>query len=291
MDGILFLAHGTIRELSELPDFLRKIRRGREPSSQLIAELTHRYEAIGGSPLLRTTQAQARAVSEATGLPSFVAMRLWHPSVEEVMPEVVSAGVRRLCLLPLAQFSVDVYATAAKREIADLGGAASRIELLSAPAWGSDPEYISAQARLIERHMADGSETIILTAHSLPRRVIEMGDSYARETRSCADAIERELGKPVELAYQSEGADGGEWIGPRLEDVLERCAARGDASVVVAPFGFLSDHVETLYDLDLEAKLRAESLGLAWTRVPALNLDPAFVQALANIARRTLESG
>lgn len=286
--GVLLLAHGTVNELSELPAFLTRIRRGRPPGDELIAEMTHRYQAIGGSPLLRFTNEQAAALQRATGLPCFVAMRLWQPGVEEVLPQVAEAQVQRLCLLPLAPFSVDVYCSAARAAQSKLPGPAAQIELVPAPAWGTHPDFIAASAELIQRHLPERPAELILTAHSLPMAIIRGGDSYGTQAAECAAAIGQALGRPVTLAFQSEGAGGGEWLGPGLEQTLRRCAERGVQHVVVAPFGFLADHVETLYDLDIEARQLAEQLGLGWTRVPALNLEPAFIRALAAIAHSTL---
>lgn len=294
MDGILFLAHGTIGDTSELPEFLKRIRRGRAASDELIQELRRRYETIGGSPLLETTKRQADAVSELTKLPSFVAMRLWHPTVEEVLPRVRQAGVTRLCLLPLAQFSVEVYANAAREAIAArqaiTGSGDASMDLVTVPNWSQDPAYLDAQAQLIARHLPDEPCTLIMTAHSLPMAVIARGDNYARDVEVCHEAITSRLGHAAHLAYQSEGADGGQWLGPSLKETLEHCAAAGERHVVVAPIGFLADHVETLYDLDIEAREHARALNLRWTRVPALGLDSAFIAALADLAERTLAS-
>src|SRR5690606_24515951 len=130
-------------------------------------------------------------VSRLTNLPCFVAMRLWHPTVEEVLPMVRDAGVSRLCLLPLAQFSVDVYSGAARGAIVSSG--AADIEVVSTPNWSRDPAYLDAQAQLIERYLPDGDCTLILTAHSLPTVVIARGDRYARDAQACSAAIAHRL--------------------------------------------------------------------------------------------------
>ncbi len=289
-DGVLLLAHGTVRDNSELADFLTVIRRGRAPSEELVAEMTRRYDAIGGSPLLHVTNAQASALAASLGKPCFVAMRLWHPRVQDVLQEVAAQGVERLCLLPLAPFSVDVYNDAAKRAQASLAGAAAAIELVGAAPWGEHAGFVEAQATLIRRHLPEGEghTALILTAHSLPTRIIAAGDGYADQARACAAAVGKSLQLPYRLAFQSEGADGGQWLGPSLVETLRNCAASGVRHVVLAPFGFLADHVETLYDLDIEAQAMAEEFGLTLTRVPALNTEPLFIEALADIARRTL---
>ncbi len=293
--AVLLLAHGTVSSNAELPAFLSKIRRGRPPPPGLIEELEKRYDAIGGSPHLALTRQQAEALSAKMGCECFVAMRLWKPSVAEVLPQIAERGIRRVCLLPLAPFSVEVYDQAARAEAQELG---SPLELLSVDSWGRDPAFVRAQARWIESYTAQriaehrplpNETAIVLTAHSLPMRAIAAGDTYGPEAQACAEAIGAELGRPVKLAYQSQGADAGDWLGPDLKQTLEELSHEGVRHVVLAPFGFLSDHVETLYDLDIEAKAWAEQLELGFTRVPALNTNPAFITALAGIAERALK--
>lgn len=283
-DGVLLLAHGTIHDVSELPDFLKSVRRGRPAPEALVTEMRHRYEVIGGSPLLRYTEEQARGLESRLGLPVQVAMRLWSPRVEQVIPDLLARGVNRVCLLPLAPFSVDVYVDAAKQAAGSLGDG---LTWVSVGAWGSDPGFIAAHVELISRHVPP-ELPLVVTAHSLPTRVIAMGDRYASEVEVCVAAIARGLGRELHLAYQSQGADGGDWLGPDLASVLRKLAEEGAERVAIAPVGFLADHVETLYDLDVEARAECAHLGLTLTRVPALNTEPTFLDALAALARRAL---
>ncbi|HEX2732409.1 MAG TPA: ferrochelatase [Polyangiaceae bacterium] len=288
MDGILLVAHGTIKQLDELPEFLRRIRRGREPSPELLAEMRRRYERIGGSPLLEITRAQASALEAVSSLPTLVAMRLWEPSVENVLLDAAAQGITRLAVLPLAPFSVDVYFAAALEAQKSLEGPAREIELVRVGPWALHAGFVEAQARLIALGLPTTESELVLTAHSLPLFVIRAGDAYADLVQACAVAIGQKLGRRVTLAYQSEGADGGQWLGPSLEQSLRGSAARGVRQVSVAPFGFLADHVETLYDLDIEARELAHALGLEWSRIPALNTDARFIAALAAIAQDAL---
>jgi protoporphyrin/coproporphyrin ferrochelatase len=284
-DGVLLLAHGTIHDVSELADFLKSVRRGRPAPEALVAEMRHRYEAIGGSPLLRYTRDQASGLETRLGVPVEVAMRLWDPRVEEVLPRLLARGVRRVCLLPLAPFSVDVYVEAAKAAAASLGE--TGVEWVSVGAWGTDPAFIASHVELIQRTVKQ-DQPLVLTAHSLPTRVIAMGDRYAIEVEACVAAIAASLGRPVHLAYQSQGADGGDWLGPDLQTVLQQLTTQGETNVAIAPVGFLADHVETLYDLDVEVRALCEHLGLTLTRVPALNTEPSFLDALAGLVTRAL---
>jgi ferrochelatase len=287
--GVLLIAHGTIDDLSELPEFLKSVRRGRPAPESLIAEMRHRYSAIGGSPLLRYTREQAAGLEQRLGMPVAVGMRLWKPRVEDVLPQLLAQGVRRVCLLPLAPYSVDVYVNAAKEAAATLSSEHDIANLEWAPVspWGTDVRFIEAHTELIRRTVPD-DVPLVLTAHSLPQRVIAMGDTYDVEVQSSVRAIEARLGRPVHLAYQSQGADGGEWLGPDLPSVLRRIADTGARRVALAPVGFLADHVETLYDLDVEAKALCSELGLELIRVPALNTEPAFLDALAGLVRRAI---
>jgi ferrochelatase len=293
--GILLVAHGTVSQLADLPAFVARIRHGRPPPPGLVDELRHRYEAIGGSPLLRVTEEQARALEAKTGLQVLLGMRLWEPSVESALREAARRAVKRLVLVPLAPFSVAVYGAAAQRSleaVRDELGAATP-ELVVSEAWGCEPAFVEAQRAALAASLSSAapSHAVVLTAHSLPRAAIRAGDRYQAEVEASAAAIADRLGLACELCYQSQGADGGEWLGPDLRQTLERLAQRGVKHVTLSPFGFLADHVETLYDLDIEARARATALGLSFERVPALNAAPGLIEALANVALRALGSG
>lgn len=289
-DAVLLIAHGTVTDLDDLPEFLLHIRHGRPASPALIEELRRRYRAIGGSPLLEITRAQATALEKRLGLQVLVGMRLWDPTLEQAFRDAARRNIDRLCVLPLAPFSAHVYAEAANRAYHELASelGASLPSLIHVPAWGTAPELVDAHVRQIAAVVENSDAALILTAHSLPERVISAGDLYAEQVQQSAEAISAGLGQPCRLAYQSQGADGGKWLGPELHQVLEETARAGARQVVVAPFGFLADHVETLYDLDIDASERARALGLDFRRVPALNADDKLVRALGAVALRAL---
>ena len=292
--GILLVAHGTVSELSDLPAFVARIRHGRPAPPGLAEELRRRYEAIGGSPLLRVTEEQARALEARSGLPVLLGMRLWEPSVEAALREAALRELKRLVLVPLAPFSVGVYAAAARRSLEAVRGelGASSPELVVCDPWGSEPAFVAAHSSLLAARSAmtatDGA--VVLTAHSLPAAAIRAGDRYQAEVEASAQAIAERLGHACELCYQSQGADGGEWLGPDLRQTFERLLRQGKKQVTLAPFGFLADHVETLYDLDIEARGWATELGLSFERVPALNTHPGLIEALHAVARRALDA-
>jgi ferrochelatase len=290
--GILLVAHGTVASAADLPAFVARIRHGRPPPPGLVEELRRRYEAIGGSPLLRVTEEQARALETRTGMPVLLGMRLWEPSVESAFREAARRGLTRLALVPLAPFSVEVYGAAARRSLESVRAelAEATPELVVCEPWGTEPAFVEAQCAALRAPLSIDSRdsAVMLTAHSLPRAAIRAGDRYQAEVEASARAIAERLARPCELAYQSQGADGGEWLGPDLRQTFERLARAGTRQITLSPFGFLADHVETLYDLDIEARAWANALGLGFERIPALNTAPGLIEALSAVALRAL---
>lgn len=286
--GVLLVAHGTVSNLDDLGAFVARIRHGRPAPPGLVEELRRRYEAIGGgSPLLETTRQQAQALAQRLEAPVLVAMRLWEPGVEQALAGAAALGLQKLVVIALAPFSQHVYWDAALQVARD---ANSGVTLVPSAPYAEEPAFVAAHVEAIERHAAPNAR-VVLSAHSLPRAVIQRGDPYARLVEAAARAIGERLGRPVRLCYQSQGADGGEWLGPTVRETLSALCAEGSEPVVWAPFGFLADHVETLYDLDVEARAIAGELGLELTRVPALNLHPGLIEALSRVAIVSISSG
>lgn len=293
--AVLLVAHGTVENLEDLPEFLKTIRRGREPSPELVSEMRERYDAIWPSPLLSITRSVAAKLEARTGIPVRVAMRLWKPFPKDVLAQMASAGIDRVIVLPLAQFSTHVYADAVKADLEMLVREGARpMQLVPIGPWGRTPALIEAQSARIREVLqplppATREKTgLVLTAHSLPSSVIAAGDPYEQEFLGAVEDIKAKIATlawHVRHAYQSQGAGGGEWLGPDLRTVME--AARGAAflRMVVAPIGFLADHLEILYDLDIEAKTRAEGMGLELTRTRSLNDDDDFIDVLEGLVR------
>jgi ferrochelatase len=292
--ALLLVGHGTIQDTKDVPEFLGHIRRGRPPSDELVAEIRRRYDYIGSSPLLRVTESLGAALEAEIGFPVRVAMRFWHPFIEDVLEELVIAKTRELCVLPVAPFSVHIYAGAVSEALSKLSEKVGRDavpELVSVSAYGEDQRLIEAHAAQIAPLLsgrAPESTALVLTAHSLPIHVVESGDPYRLEFEAAARAVCRALGWPGTVAYQSQGEGGGAWLGPTVSDVLGGVRESGKQAVVLAPIGFLADHVETLFDLDVEAKATADSFGLEFHRVAALNDSRALVDVMAGVARRAL---
>jgi protoporphyrin/coproporphyrin ferrochelatase len=291
--GVLLSAHGTVQALDELPGFLARIRRGRPTPPALLDEVRRRYAEIGGSPLLAITREQARLLGERVGLPTFVGMRLWDPSLEAAVAEARAQGVERLVSLPLAPQSVLVYHEAVREALGGQGPS-----LVEVPAWGDEPALLGAFSASIDEGLAvfpDGYRSrvpVVLSAHSLPSRVIAAGDAYEAQFRAMASALiarRAEPSRPFRVAFQSQGMDGGEWLGPDLAGTFAALAAEGHREVLVAAIGFVSDHIETLYDLDIDAPRLGQLAGLTRVaRAPSLNARPAFIDALEAITRRAL---
>lgn len=290
-DAVLLVAHGTVSRIDDIPAFLSRIRAGRPVSDLLVAEVRRRYQLIGKSPLLDVTRAQAAALEQRLGIPVLVGMRLWDPSIEDALEEAAQRGIRRLVMIALAPFSVHVYWQALLRaKDSVFGNGRVPPTLLRVEPWGTQAQFVRAHADLIAKHVP-ADVPLVLTAHSLPTLAIRNGDPYFTQVSESAAAIAGALGRDYDLAFQSQGADGGDWLGPDLNTILAELREEGATDVAIAPFGFLAEHVETLYDLDVEAKELAESLGLSLLRVPAIGLAEGLIDALEKLAQDALSAG
>lgn len=299
--AVLLASHGTVDRLDDLHDFVTNVRRGHPPPPELVAELRRRYEAIGGSsPLNAINVLLAARLEERLGVRVAWANRLWKPYVSDRIAELAAGGVTTLALLPLAQHSAHVYEADARAAAVEHG-----VRLLAAPNWGRRPALCAAFADRIARTLAGSPDpegtVIVMTAHSLPRSVVDAGDPYERELRAAAAVIGADVASRstlpvrVQVAFQSQGMSGPgsrpvAWLGPDLKTALDEARGQGARHVVVAPIGFLADHVEILYDLDVEARALAEQRGLSFARVPSLNADDDVVDVLALLARELLDA-
>lgn len=292
---LLLLGHGTVENLDDLPPFLVNIRRGRPAPPELVTEIRRRYEAIGGSPLLRISRELATALERKVGSRVHLAMRFWHPFAKDVLRGMGPSKGKTLRVVPLAPYSGPVYA-AEMRSLAE----AARTDgleppaLACAPSWGNEPLLVSAFADRLRAALAalpeesrHGAE-VFFTAHSLPMSVIRQGDPYPDEVRATAEAVAARAatGNPWRIVYQSQGATPDPWLGPTVRESLSAIAAEGAKDVVFCPIGFLSDHIEILYDLDVEARAEAQNAGLSYSRTESLNASPALVDAIAAVASR-----
>lgn len=290
--GVLLLAHGAPERVEDVSDYLSYVRGGRPAAPQVVEEVRHRYEQIGGgSPLLMWTRRQAEALSARLGLPVFFGMRNWHPFIAEVMPPVKESGVERLaaiCLAPqYSELSVGLYIKRTEEAMAAAGVTA---EIVWAKTFHDEPLLIEAFAeRLAWLAGRRPAPRVLFTAHSLPEKALANGDPYEREAHATAAAVANRLELANwDFAYQSQGMTGDKWLGPTVESMLDRYAAAGVREVVVDPIGFVCDHVEILYDIDILFRGYAAERGISLSRPETLNDSPTFIAALAEVARRCL---
>jgi ferrochelatase len=299
--AVLLVSHGGVDDLGDLEAFVTRVRRGRTPSPELVAELRRRYTAIGGSPFNAINAELSARLRSRLGQRVATANRLSAPFVRDVVARLRDEGVRRLAVVPLAQHSTHVYAADACSAAEGFG-----LDVRCASAWGRVPALSQAFAARIVAALGalppGEPATVIMTAHSLPKSVVDGGDPYEREVRGSFDdvaAIVRSRvdgAPPLVLAFQSQGMSGaGErpvpWLGPDLPATIEKAADVGARHVVFAPIGFLADHVEVLYDLDVEARALAAARGLGYARAASLNADDDLVQVLAAVAAPLLAHG
>jgi len=292
--GVLLVSHGTVDRVEDLEAFARNIRHGRSPSPELVAELRRRYEAIGGSPLNTVSSHLTGWLKTKLDVHVLWANRFWTPGIASQLQQLQEWGVQRVAVVPLAQHSAHVYEADVRKAATGVTG----LELAFAPNWGRHEKLSAVFAKRIAlalEKLDRARTTVVMTAHSLPKSVVERGDPYEREVRASAEAIAKVVGPDLRwtLAFQSQGMSDvpGGWLGPDLPTTIADVAARGDAAVVFAPIGFLADHVEILYDLDIEAAAMVHGKGMSYARARSLNADEDFVDVLVDVARPLLGDG
>jgi ferrochelatase len=299
--GVLVMAHGTPSCRSEIAPFYTRIRRGRPPTPEQLAELEGRYAAIGGlSPLTERTLAQVDGVRAtlAQRAPDrfVVAYGAKHaaPLIEEGAAALREAGVDQVIGLVLTPHGSSLgsqeYYTRAEEAL----GAA--VPFIAVDPWYAEPDLVALLAARITEALASlgagrgeeldqGRTPVIFTAHSLPERVREMGDTYPEQLQESAQLVAAAAGLTRwQVAWQSAGRTPEPWLGPDIRDVVRQLAATGDVDgVVVCPIGFVTDHLEVLYDLDVELAAVATDVGLPLARTASLNDDPRFISVLADV--------
>lgn len=298
--AVLLLAYGGPDSLADIPAYLSDVRHGRPTPPDLLAEITRRYELIGGrSPLLDITRRVAGRLQESLGIAVYVGMRHWHPYIRETAGQIARDGIRRVvavCMAPhFSVMSTGAYRTALDREFAGTG-----IEVSFVESWHTQPDYlvgIAANARqALDRFAPDdrAGVKVVFTAHSLPAMVVQKGDPYDAQLQETAQQIAALMQLPAERwmrCYQSAARSEVPWLGPQIEAIVPRLAQAGERNVLIVPTGFLADHVEVLYDIDIGVQAIARAHGVHVERAPMLNDDPALVRALAALARQRMPRG
>lgn len=298
--GVLLMTYGSPSSLDDVPRYMTAVRGGREPGADLLAEFRRRYAVIGGSPLVAITRDQAAALERRLGGDALVrpAMRFSSPTMAEQLAALAVEDVSDVVAIVLSpQFSpllMGGYARAIESARAELGDGAPAVAI--AGAWHREPAFLDALADRLRAAIAtlppDDREDapVLLTAHSLPRRVAEQEPDYLDQLQTTARDVAERAGLAPDrwrFCWQSAGHEPGEWMRPDFADLMPLLAARGHRTVVVAPIQFLADHLEILYDVDVGAREQAAAAGLRFTRIASLNVHPGFIDALAAVVART----
>jgi protoporphyrin/coproporphyrin ferrochelatase len=295
--GVLVMAYGGPNSLEELPGYLSDIRSGRPTTPSVLEEISNNYRMIGGkSPLLAITEKQVTAVQEKLDPETYrcyMGMRHWSPWIEDVVGQMIADGITQAVSVVLAPHYSKLSVAKYQAKIADgLDMYRGDIEFRHISSYHDAPLYINALADRVRSGLAewpveDRDEVhVIFSAHSLPVRIMKMGDPYDAQLRETAQLVAREAELSDDQwswSYQSAGRSPEPWLGPQLDEHLEDLAARGIRNVVSVPIGFVSDHVEILYDIDILAQEQAEKLGMRLVRPPSLNDDPLYIQTLVDV--------
>ncbi len=310
--AVLMMAYGGPHSLDDVEPYLLDVRGGRPVSPEFLEEIRDRYARIGGSsPLLDITVAQARALEAslndgagaapgAGGRPDaeyrvYVGMRHWYPYIREAVSQILQDGIWKVVALCMAPHYSSVSTDAYFKKLDDAESAlGAQLNVVRIEDWHADPLFIAALAERVRAALAKFDPAprqrvrIIFSAHSLPAAAVERGDPYPQELEETCRLLAAELGLPDEswqFAYQSAGAAAGRWLGPAIEDTIRELCDDGQRDILVAPVGFVADHVEILFDLDIECRALAESCGARLERTESLNISPEFIAALAEIVR------
>lgn len=302
--GVLFMAYGGPESLDDMPGYLADIRAGRVTPQAVLDEITNNYRLIGGkSPLPEFTRAQVDATMrqlESLGRPlrAYIGMRHWSPWIEDTVRDMLDDGIEQAVAIVLApQYSSMSVAKYQKKIKAGLEMYHGHIDFTFVDAYHTEPGYITALAERVRAGIQSFPEGeredvhVILSAHSLPVRIVREGDPYADQLHETARLVAAQAGLSDEQwswSYQSAGRSPEPWLGPQLDEHLRDLAAKGVRKVVSVPVGFVSDHVEILFDIDIAAQEVAQELGMTLVRPPALNTDPLFIGTLASVIARHL---
>lgn len=293
--AVLLLAHGSPDSPAEVPEFLLNITGGRPLPPPVVEEVRRRYSLIGRSPLTEITLQQADGTAKLLGLPVYVGMRNWRPCTGDAVNQMTADGIEQavvICLAPQnSRTSVGLYRTALEQ-------AEPKFVYEFVENWHDHPLLIQAFAERLERDWKRACDAagirvpVIFTAHSVPQRTIEGGDPYEEQARQTADMVAMEVPSlsmdQYTFAFQSQGMSGGPWLGPTVEDTILKLKEQGHQGVFLQPIGFVCDHVEVLYDIDIGFRKFAAENGMLLWRAESLNDSPTLCAAIADIARSVL---
>jgi len=285
--GVLLMAHGTPSSLDDMPEYLRLVRGGRPASDELVAEMRHNYGAIGGrSPLTDITEAQGAALAERLGatVPVAVGMRNWRPFIPDAITSLTARGVTRIIGIPMApQFS-----TLSVQKYHDAAAAAlpAGVAFDAVRSFHDHPLLLDAFGERVRAAAPKAQELVVFTAHSLPMKAVEGGDHYPDEVAATARGVAERAGVArYELAYQSAGRTPEPWLGPDIAKVIDEQSGRGVRKFLLVPIGFVCDHTEILFDIDVQSAQVAREFATSLRRTESLNTSPPFIAMLEDLVR------
>jgi protoporphyrin/coproporphyrin ferrochelatase len=309
--GVLLMAYGTPNTPEEIEPYYTDIRGGRAPTPALLAQLQERYRAVGGrTPLLEISQAQARRLEQRLNAEEpgcfkvYLGMKHWHPYIEAALRQMMADGIREAVAITLAphysKMSIGGYVERIERAQAKLAeeymGANEPAHITYVESWHDEPlfwEALEHQVReaLLAKYPDEVSDRVfvVFTAHSLPQKIQQWDDPYQRELLATSSGIAALLGLPRshwDFAFQSAGRTPEPWLGPDILEKVRELAQRGERNILICPVGFISDHLEILYDIDVECRNLASELGVHLERIEMLNASASLIAALASIVER-----
>jgi protoporphyrin/coproporphyrin ferrochelatase len=281
---VVLMAYGSPERIEDIRPYLEDIREGRPVSDEAVEELTERYRRIGGrSPLDEVSERQRAALERELGLPVYVGMKHWRPRIADAVEAALANDAERIVGIVLAPH-YSALSIAGYRERLE-SALAGRAELRFVESWHDHEPFLDVLAERVRGTDAH----VVFTAHSLPERILAMGDPYREQLLETSRLVAERAGlERWSFAFQSASATGERWLGPDILEELDDLHGRGVRKVLVCPVGFVSDHLEILWDIDVEARERAAELGLELDRIESLNDDPAFVRALAELVRQAV---
>src|SRR5579875_544003 len=301
--GVLLMTYGSPATLDDVPTYLQNVRGGRAPDEELIREFRRRYSLIGGSPLLPITRAQAAALqgelnAQHPNGPAFqvdAGMRFAPPFIADVVPEVAAGAQKLVGVIMSPQYSPIImggYVRALREAVAALHR--DDLELRIAEDWHLQPYFVQAIAERVQEALdrfppqVRERVPVLLTAHSMPKRVVENEPGYIDALKETAAAVAEQVGLPPErwmFCYQSAGHTPEEWLKPAFSDIMPELRPAGQTHVLIAPVQFLADHLEILYDIEIGAREQAEANDIQFARTQSLNTSPLFIKALAEVVK------
>ena len=304
--AVILLAYGGPDSLDDIPAYLLDIRGGRPTSQELIDDITDRYRQIGGrSPLLEITNTVSDKVATVVDRPVYVGMRHWSPYIADVVDQMAVDGidhVAAICMAPhYSTLSIGKYREKLEKALAHVQATIGRdIGLTFVDSWHTQPAYLGGIAGKVRQTLARWPQSeqkrvkIIFTAHSLPSFILDRGDPYDDQLRETANLLAQMLELTADrwtFSYQSAAQTGMPWLGPQIEDLVPELAANGERDLLIAPIGFISDHVEILYDIDIGVQAIALANGVRVERTPMLNSCRPLIVALSALAQTALDQG